>query len=130
MADSNSIIRNSRPRVGGKTFEQRVYEHLRRADKPLTVRDVAGHFCCTVDSASKACLRLKWKGCAKAHGRSTATAYSATAVRPEDLRGLSVGSMTALRNIHPMKVCRPATRKPHARPGTTLEKFWPMKASA
>ena len=118
-------------RVGGTTVEQRVWRFIRKQPAPILCRDIAQEFHYSMLRMGGVLRRLRLKGSIIVHGGNNTTRYSATDVRPDDLRGTAPGTMEVLRRqqvpSHQLHAHRtaPRGRKSPGRPGFDLARAWP-----
>lgn len=117
----------SRARVDGKTAEQQIWYWLRRQSTPQRCPEIAKALGMKSSAVTEALRRLQRKGSVTSAGRTSATTYTATKLKPEDFRGTSAGTIKAL------SARWKSTHRPHkrafvhyGRPGIALEVVWPV----
>ena len=100
---------------------------MRKQNAPVKVRDIVAEFGYTPGAARHIMQRLGEKGCIVGTGYGNARTYLPTKVKPEDTRGLALGSIaSAMRCLNPGKWGQGKRgRAPKRfRYGTELERVW------
>lgn len=123
-------MKAGKARIDGRTMEQRVYAWLRyEVARPATAREIADEFELAGGprGAVRGVLRrLMLKKCVAMSGPRSAALWTATTVRPVDLRGLTPGSRTVLVKIADQRRQGAEPKRKTYRSGISLHELWTL----
>lgn len=114
----------SKARTNGRTAEQHVWYWLRRQQDPQPSRAIAEHFNVPMSAMIATLRRLMAKKSVTISGRTYAAVYRATKIAPEDYRGISVGTISALSRQWRASTVRRCKRIPIPEPTHPLDAAW------